>query len=70
MTYDLEYRGQNLSNRSKKATHDFAIDMMKIMSRRAGIQTRVIGRAPAYAVPNASPSDLNRTPGRGDGSAP
>jgi hypothetical protein len=36
MTYDANYLGQNLTNRTRKATHDFAVEMMQIASRMAG----------------------------------
>ena len=36
MAYDPSYLGQNLTERTRKATHDFAVEMTQIASRMAG----------------------------------
>ena len=36
MAYDPSYLGQNLNDRTKKTTHDFAVEMTHIASRMAG----------------------------------
>lgn len=35
MAYDPTYLGQNLTERTRKATHDFAVEMTQIASRMA-----------------------------------
>jgi len=36
MAYDLAYLGSNLNERTRKATHDFAVEMTQIASKMAG----------------------------------
>jgi hypothetical protein len=36
MAYDSNYLGQNLTERTRKATHDFAVEMTQIASKMAG----------------------------------
>lgn len=36
MAYDANYLGQSLTERTRKATHDFAVEMSQILSKMAG----------------------------------